>query len=381
MTQQVPITVFLGTKAQLVKMAPILYELDRRHWDYQIIDTGQHAGLISEIQKTFEVRAPDIQLYGDRRPGVSTIWEGCHWMASLASQYLPRARFVKCKLFHGKTGISLVHGDTMSTLLATLIARRGGQKVAHVEAGLRSWRYFDPFPEELVRLCVMRLAHYLFASSAAAQDNLDKMSLLKRTYTLPGNTALDILRRDLQRTPSSIPELPAGYAVATVHRLETIYRRPNLMRVIDILLEAHQQKPLVFVQHAPTLQRLRAYKLDDRLAAAGVIQIPLLDHVSFLHLLRGASMILTDGGSIQEEASYLGVPCLLLRHTVERDEGIGKNVLLSNMNIGTCISFFDQYTAYRRPAMSNSVPSPSAVFVDHLAEIGESLLAETKTLR
>ena len=377
MKQQIPISVFLGTKAQLIKMAPVMLELDRRGWNYQVLDTGQHAGLIPEILQQLEVRPADIQLYGDRQQGVSTLLGGCRWIASLTSRYLPSAPFVRRELFHNTTGISLVHGDTVSTLLATLIAKRGGQKVAHVEAGLRSWRYLDPFPEELVRVCVMRLAHYLFAPSAAAQENLDKMSLSARTYPLPGNTALDTLSRDLQRAPPALPKLPPGYALATVHRLETIYRRRILRRVLDILLAAHRRQPLVFVQHPATMHRLRAYNLESSLAAAGVKQIPLMDHVSFLHLLRGAAFVLTDGGSIQEEASYLGVPCLLLRSAVERGEGLGENVLLSGLNDRTATMFLDQFANYRRPAMLDNAPSPSAVLVDHLAEISQSLLAET----
>jgi len=381
MKQQIPISVFLGTKAQLIKMAPVMLELDRRGWNYQVLDTGQHAGLIPEILQQLEVRPADIQLYGDRQQGVSTLLGGCRWIASLTSRYLPSAPFVRRELFHNTTGISLVHGDTVSTLLATLIAKRGGQKVAHVEAGLRSWRYLDPFPEELVRVCVMHLAHYLFAPSAAAQENLDKMSLSARTYPLPGNTALDTLSRDLQRAPPALPKLPPGYALATVHRLETIYRRRILRRVVDILLAAHRRQPLVFVQHPATMHRLRAYNLESSLAAAGVIQIPLTDHVSFLHLLRGAAFVLTDGGSIQEEASYLGVPCLLLRRAAERGEGLGENVLLSDLNDGTATTFLDQFADYRRPAKLDNVPSPSAVLADHLAEISQSLMAGTEFLR
>ena len=376
MNDQVPISIFLGTKAQLIKMAPVMLELDCRQRKYQILDTGQHAGLIfPEIMDQFEVRPPDIRLVGDGQQGVSTLSAGVRWITTLAARYLPSAKFVRRELFNDATGISLVHGDTASTLMATLIARRGGQKVAHVEAGLRSWKWLDPFPEEIVRVWVMRLAHYLFAPSAAAKENLDKMSLAARTYSLPGNTALDTVARDLQRAPVALPELPPSYALATVHRLETIYRRRNLQRVIDIILAANRRHPIVFVQHPPTMHRLRAYGLENTLTAAGVRQVPLLDHVSFLHLLQGAEFVLTDGGSIQEEASYLGLPCLLLRRTAERDEGLGENVLLSDLHVGKATSFLDQFSSYRRPAQLNNFPSPSAALADHLEQIGRSLLA------
>ncbi|MCH2128183.1 MAG: UDP-N-acetylglucosamine 2-epimerase [Pirellulaceae bacterium] len=379
MNQQVPISVFLGTKAQLIKMAPVIAELDRRDWSYQLLDTGQHAGLIPEIMQQFEIRQPDLRMYGDLQSGVSTLTGGLRWIASLAQRYLPNAAYVRRELFHDQTGICLVHGDTMSTLLATLIARRGGQKVAHVEAGLRSWRWFDPFPEELVRVWVMRLAHYLFAPSEVAQQNLERMALDTRMYRLPGNTAWDTVARDLQRTPTALPKLPEGYAVVTVHRLETIYRRRNLQRVMKIILAANQRRPVVFVQHHPTMHRLRAYGMESALNAAGVQQIPLMDHVSFLHLLKGAAFVLTDGGSIQEEVSYLGVPCLLLRRSAERDEGLGANVLLSKLCVETSSSFLDTFDDHRQPPQlelsSGNAASPSAALVDHLQAIGQSLLA------
>ena len=374
MEHTVPISVFLGTKAQFIKMVPILLELDKRNCRYQIIDTGQHSGLITEIINEFDVRHPDVCLYGHGRQGVTTITGGLKWFLALACKYLPRRKTVRRSLFGDTSGISLVHGDTISTLLATLIAKRAGQKVAHVEAGLRSWQFHDPFPEELVRVIVMRLADYLFAPSTAAFENLVKMSLGNRAYCLPGNTALDTVALDLQRSPKSLPELPPRYGLATVHRLETIYRRSRLKRVVQILLEAHQQEPLMFIQHAPTVRRLRSLGLERIIADAGIQQLPLLDHVSFLHLLKGASFVLTDGGSIQEESSYLGIPCLLLRSTVERHEGLGENTVISSLEANKVQEFLANLSTYRRPEMVGHAQSPSAVIAEHLAHISTDLV-------
>ena len=373
MEHLVPISVFLGTKAQFIKMVPILLELDKRNCKYQIIDTGQHSGLITEIINEFDVRQPDVSLYGQGHQGVSTLIGGIKWILTVASKYLPRRKIVRQSLFGDTSGISLVHGDTVSTLLATLIAKRAGQKVAHVESGLRSWRFHDPFPEELVRVIVMRLADYLFAPSKTALGNLNKMSLADRAYRIPANTVLDAVAMDLRRTPKSLPELPPRYALATVHRLETIYQRRRLKRVVQILLEAHRHEPLVFIQHTPTVKRLRSFGLDRIIDEAGVQQLPLLDHVSFLHLLKGASFVLTDGGSIQEEASYLGIPCLLLRRTVERPEGLGENVVISGLQDNLVQEFLSNPSAYRRPQIVDVLNSPSAAIADHLARISTEI--------
>ena len=373
MTEPVPISVFLGTKAQLIKMAPVMVEFDRRDWHYRILDTGQHTGLIADILREFDVREPDVLLYENQGRGISTLTGGCRWLASLSTRYLPRASYIKRHLFGGTSGISLVHGDTMSTLIATLIAKRGGQKVAHIEAGLRSWKYVDPFPEEIVRVAVMRMADYLFAPSTDAMANLHRMSLSTRAFLLPNNTALDTVAHDLRRSPRALPQLPESYSLATVHRLETIYRKPMMRKIVDILLAAHRRHPLVFVQHPATMHRLHAFDLERVLSAAGVIQIPLLDHVSFLHLLYGASFVLTDGGSVQEEASYLGTPCLVLRRTVERSEGFGENVVLSRMNDRTISDFLQNFSRWRRPSQIDTAFSPSAAIADYLIDIRNTL--------
>ncbi len=359
------ISIFIGTKAQFIKMVPIVREFERRHWPYRLIDTGQHGALVRKIIEEFGVREPDIRLFPSDK-GVSTLTEGLRWILYLTKRYLLNGNATRRAVFGGVRGIGLVHGDTMSTFLSTLIARRAGQDVAHVEAGLRSWNYFHPFPEEIVRIWVMRMSRVLFAPSRTAAANLSRMGLGARTHELSANTSIDVVRHDLSRPAKELPGTPERYSVATIHRLETLYNRKRLNRAVDLIIKAQQQTPVFFVQHPPTAKRLAAAGLTSRLAEAGVILIPLLDHVSFLHLVSKARFIISDGGSIQEEAFYLGVPCLVLRETTERDEGLGENVLLSGFDDTKTERFLENPETYRRKPTLAAQESPSAQIADLL---------------
>jgi UDP-N-acetylglucosamine 2-epimerase len=359
------LTIFTGTKAQFIKMLPVLLELERRGWPYRVIDTGQHAQLAEEVIAQYRIRPPDHSL-AQNDAGAATLGEGLRWVAHLAKQLLRPAARLRQDLFEGQQGVCLVHGDTASTLLSTLIAKRAGQRVAHVEAGLRSFNYLHPFPEELVRVVVMRLADRLFAPNPGAMRNLEKMGLGDRSILLPGNTNRDILALAIERGATPVPDLPETYGVATIHRVESIYNRRSLKQSVEIVLKAHETTPMIWVEHPPTHKRLVAYGLHERLHRANVRLLPLQAHDRFVNLVRGARLLMTDGGSIQEEAYYLGVPCLLLRRATERDEGLGENVVLSRLDPTTVEEFLMNVDRYRRPERFEDADSPSRALVDSL---------------
>lgn len=363
-----PLVVFTGTKAQFIKLVPLVMEFDRRGWSYRVIDTGQHASLVASVTKQYGVRSPDVCLAPGSR-GVATLGQGLRWMTQAAAHLLKSPRRLRRELFGAAPAICLVHGDTVSTLLATLIAKRAGQRVAHVEAGLRSFNYLHPFPEELVRVLVTRLADYLFVPNAAAWENLGRLGLQAKSVLLPANTGLDTLALALSQDSAPLPALPEPFGLATIHRLETIYSRTALTRVVEFVLEAHRRVSMVWVEHPPTARRLAAAGLDRRLSEAGVTRLPLQPHGVFARLARKAAFLMTDGGSVQEEAYYLGTPCLLLRRATERPEGLGENVVLSEMSAGRVSDFLDRYPRLRRSDRLSSGQSPSATIADALARL------------
>ena len=351
--------VFLGTKAQYIKTAPVLHELDRRGVAYRLIDSGQHAQLTRGLRTELGIRDPDVSLGGSR--DVESIPQAITWAGGVAARLASRDR-LRRDVFGGESGTCVLHGDTPTTLLSAAMAHRAGLDVAHLEAGLRSHSLRHPFPEELIRLMVMRRAELLFAPDAHAVRNLTEMRVRGRVIPVSANTITESLRAALggELAPSS-----SGAVVVTVHRVENLHRsRPldELMRVIPRIAKEH---PVEFVTHGPTRQVLAKRGFESQLVDAGVRLVPLLAHTSFVERLRDAPFVITDGGSIQEECALLGVPTLLWRARTEREDGLGDNVVLSNYDSRIVDEFIAQPQRWRRPPVSADA-RPSAEIVEAL---------------
>jgi UDP-N-acetylglucosamine 2-epimerase len=344
------IHVFLGTKAQYIKTAPLLRLLDERGVEYRLIDSGQHARLTTGMRTELGVRTPDVVLGGS--DDVATISRALGWSATIAAR-LWSGRRIRREIFGGTGGVCVVHGDTPSTLLAALLARRAGIPVAHLEAGLRSHSVTHPFPEEAIRLAVMRLSDLLFAPDDTALANLAAMRVKGRVVALTGNTVVEALQHSLHlREPSH------GPAVVTMHRVENLTSRRRVDRLVATLEQLAAAMPVRFVLHAPTEEALVRTGMRRRLADAGVQMSGLLPHAQFAQLLAAAPLVITDGGSIQEECALLGVPTLLWRDRTERPDGVGANVVLSHYDPATVSAFLDHAERHRhKPADLDDRPS------------------------
>lgn len=353
------IHVFIGTKAQYIKTAPLLRLMDERGVGYRLVDSGQHAELTERLREELDVRAPDAVFGGDR--DVTSIPEAVAWAAKLASRLPLSRRTLRREFFDGRGGVCVVHGDTPTTLLSLLVGRRAGLQVAHLEAGLRSGSLLHPFPEELIRIVVMRFADVLFAPSPEARRNLEEMQPRGAIVELPANTTLEAVRH-------AVGDLDAsgdGPALVTTHRVENLARPSRLRRLVGYVEDVARREPVQFVAHGPTLRALESSELDDRLEETGVEVVRLLPHDEFVTRLARARFVITDGGSIQEECYYLGVPTLLWRKRTERPEGIGENVVISGYDDQTVRRFLADPQQYRRSPMEVD-SEPSRLILDHL---------------
>jgi UDP-N-acetylglucosamine 2-epimerase (non-hydrolysing) len=352
------IHVFLGTKAQYIKTAPLLRLLDERGIAYRLIDSGQHAALSVGLREELGVRAPDHLLAAGR--DITSIPQAAVWAAKLAAQLLDGRR-LRREVFGGQGGVCVVHGDTPSTLLSALMAKRAGLEVAHLEAGLRSGHLFHPFPEELIRVVVMRTADLLFAPDDEAVANLRRMRVRGEVVPLPGNTVTEALAHDLD----DAAEPGSGPVVVTMHRVENLNRRERVEQFVEAVESIAADRPVRFVLHGPTTETLRRRGLDRRLRAAGVDLVPLAPHREFVAMLHAAPFVVTDGGSIQEECALLGVPTLLWRAATERPDGVDANVVVSAYDRARIAHFFDHPDAWRREPLERGA-RPSEVALDHL---------------
>jgi len=351
------IHIIIGTRAQFIKMVPVMALLRDEGTPYSLIHTGQHRATIDDILDEFSLRRPDVLLSEGRDvvspPGMFS------WSLGILSRGIAGRRTI----FRGdRGGVVLVHGDTASTILGALLGRAAGMHVAHVESGLRSFNLRHPFPEELTRVLAIRLSHTLFCPGPWALGNV---AGLKKTAIDTGvNTMADTValarRADLRR--DHLPDGP--FALASLHRYENIFHRDRLRDLVGHLGRIAEKCRLLFILHPSTEARLRRCGLLEVLSRQGNIELrPRYSYLDFFPLLRSAEFVVTDGGSIQEESSYLGIPCLLMRKASERPEGLGHNAVLSRYDPALIEDFAVNYRRYRKPPPDGD-GGPSRIIVE-----------------
>jgi UDP-N-acetylglucosamine 2-epimerase (non-hydrolysing) len=297
-----------------MKVAPVLGAL--KHYSnikQSLIHTGQHydTNMSDVFFQQLEIPAPDVNL------GVGS---GSHayQTAEIMTRLEPIVR-------ERKPDMVLVYGDVNSTVAAALVCSKLLIQVGHVEAGLRSRD--RTMPEEINRLVTDQLADLLFTPSADGDENLEREGIPKRKIHLVGNVMIDSLVRLL---PAAIAKkldgLPDRYILVTLHRPANVDDDRTLKGILECLLELNSQLKVVFPVHPRTRQRIAEFGFD---ASQLDLREP-LPYIEFLALQRRATAVVTDSGGIQEETTYLRVPCLTLRDNTERPVTVtmGTNTLV-----------------------------------------------------
>jgi UDP-N-acetylglucosamine 2-epimerase (non-hydrolysing) len=317
-----PLLVLVGTKAQFIKTAPILLELERRAIPYRLVYTGQHSETFDTLEAAFGTRPADDNLVpgaeADSAQGLVG-WALRFWWAV--------ARRLRSGEWKGAPW-GLVHGDTASTLLSAMALRLAGVRVAHVEAGLRSPSLLSPFPEEIIRRLVSRIAVLHLAPDAGAVANL--RGVAGRVVDTGGNTLRDSLLLALRRPGARSAEAGAGaYALVSLHRSENLGSASTFSFLMEEVVATAQVLPVKFVLHPVTRRKLKRTGWMARLSATpGVTLLERSDYMAFVQLMLGARFLMTDGGSNQEEAAMLGLPTLLMRSATERPDGLDSGVVV-----------------------------------------------------
>ncbi len=354
------IHIVLGTKAQLIKMAPIMKKLNLRGIEYNYISTGQHKETIDDILTNFEIKKPDSQLYDGK--DITSIFSMLIWSAKILwISFFKRKEIFK----NDRDGIILVHGDTLSTVLGALMGKFTGLKVGHVESGLRSFNILQPFPEEMFRKITFRLSDVMFCPGDWAVNNLKKYKGIKI------NTEINTLYDSLSFAGPSIDkirdiEIPSEiFAIVTLHRFENVKNKEILEKITGLLEIISQKINLIFILHQLTEKKLIRYGLMDRLKSNPKIEMrKRYDYFRFIKLITYSEFVISDGGSNQEECSYLGKPVLLFRNVTERNEGIGSNAVLSKFDRNIILEFVANYSQ-RKLSRMTAVKSPSATILDY----------------
>ncbi len=265
----------------------------------------------------------------------------------------------------------IVHGDTVSSLMGSFVAVVSGLKLVHIESGLRSFNFFEPFPEEICRYIISRLADIHFCPNAWSVNNLqginrDKVNTFENTlieifWSAIKTKAKDPFVRQIQKQNKR-------YFVMVIHRQEhVLFKQEQTKEMIKFILAAAPKKLMcLFLIHDISTNFVHSLSyLIPQEVANNIIKVKRLPYFEFMHLLQGSEFLITDGGSNQEEMYYMGKPCLLLRARTERTEGLNKNVVLSENKKRTIIHFMKNYKDYiYAPIKIRKVPSK--IIVDYL---------------
>jgi UDP-N-acetylglucosamine 2-epimerase (non-hydrolysing) len=311
MTKPVKVMSVAGARPNFMKIAPLAHAISRRKdVRHVLVHTGQHYddNMSAAFFRDLGVPEPDVNL------GVGS--------ASHAAQTARVMEAFEPVLLEVKPDWAVVVGDVNSTMAATLVAAKLGFKTAHVEAGLRS---FDrSMPEEINRLVTDALADLLLTHSPEADENLLREGVSPEKIARVGNIMIDSLVLNLERAKDcdacgGIGARPGEYAYVTLHRPANVDDPGSLERIVDELCGLSERLAVVFPAHPRTRARLSDNHLLSRLESAeGVMLIEPVGYHESIGLAMNARFVLTDSGGLQEETTYLGVPCLTLRPNTER---------------------------------------------------------------
>lgn len=310
----------IGTRPEAIKIAPILHRLRRSPdaAEVKVCVTGQHRELVDQALSLFDIQ-PDYDL---------AVMQHGQSLADLSARLLTALDPVVAK---ERPDWILVQGDTSTTAMAALVAVYHRVRVAHVEAGLRTGHKLQPFPEEMNRAVVDRLADLHFAPTETARQNLLREGIDPSTIRVTGNPVVDAVRwAAAMPTPAEVTARTAATSARVV--LVTLHRREHLGPTMegicgalrDLAERYGRDLQIVYPLHLnPHAQAPARRILSD---VPGIALLPPLDYLSLVHLMKRSYLVLTDSGGIQEEAPALGTPVLVLREVTERPEGVTSGV-------------------------------------------------------
>jgi len=315
--KKIKVMIIFGTRPEAIKMAPLICELEKHSETIEsiVVVTAQHREMLDQVLTTFNlVPDYDLNMMKNQQTLIDVTTEGLKGLDDVIKRTLP--------------DMILVHGDTTTTFIASLAAFYNHIPIGHVEAGLRTYHKYAPYPEEINRQLTSILADLHFAPTVAAADHLRQEGKQDHIY-VTGNTVIDALSFTIQEDYTHPVLQNIGderFLLLTAHRRENLgepLRR--IFQAIHQLLDRHDDLHVIYPVHLnPQVSELAHEMLGDH---PRIHLINPLDVVDFHNLAKKAYLILTDSGGVQEEAPSFGVPVLVLREKTERPEGVEAGVL------------------------------------------------------
>ncbi|OZI13424.1 UDP-N-acetylglucosamine 2-epimerase (non-hydrolyzing) [Bacillaceae bacterium SAS-127] len=318
MNRPIKVMTIFGTRPEAIKMAPLVLELQKHpdRFESIVTVTAQHRQMLDQVLEIFNVQPDyDLNIMKDRQTLIDVTTRGLEGLDRVMKEVKP--------------DIVLVHGDTTTTFIASLAAFYNQIAVGHVEAGLRTWNKYSPFPEEMNRQLTGVIADLHFSPTDQAERNLLNEDKKEEAIFVTGNTAIDALKTTVKEEYSHEVLDRIGndrLVLMTAHRRENLGQpMRNMFSAIKRLVQENSDIQVVYPVHLNPAVREIADEIlgnDPRIHL-----IEPLDVIDFHNFASRAHLILTDSGGVQEEAPSLGVPVLVLRDTTERPEGIEAGTL------------------------------------------------------
>ena len=306
-----------GTRPEAIKMCPLVNELKtRKQLETVVCVTGQHRQMLDQVLEAFQVE-PDYDL---------SIMKDRQTLFDVTTNILNKIKEV---LEKEKPNVVLVHGDTSTTFVTALACFYLQIPVGHIEAGLRTYNIYSPYPEEFNRQAVSIISQFNFAPTELSKNNLLKEGKKEETIFVTGNTAIDALKTTV-REDYTHPDLEwasdSRLIMITAHRRENLGEpMKHMFRAIRRVMDEHPDVKAIYPIHMnPVVREIADSILGDDERIRIIEPLEVLDFHNFLNR---SYMILTDSGGIQEEAPSLGKPVLVMRDTTERPEGIAAGTL------------------------------------------------------
>jgi UDP-N-acetylglucosamine 2-epimerase (non-hydrolysing) len=347
-----------AARPNFMKVAPLYHALQATDWANPVlVHTGQHYdhNMSDAILQDLRVPKPDFHLgvgsgsHAEQTGGVMMAYE-------------------KICMEHRPDWIVVV-GDVNSTAACAMVGTKLWIPVIHLEAGLRSRD--RRMPEEINRLVTDAIADVLWTPSADADENLIGEGVAEERIDRIGNIMIDsfeMLRENIEQagTAASLGLEPGNYALVTLHRPSNVDAVESLRPIVDALLDASNELPVVFVAHPRTSNGLEKFSMKDELSnAANVTLLEPVPYVRFMSLVTSARVVITDSGGLQEETTYLGIPCLTLRENTERPitVSLGTNELIDAHSLATHLQTVldGQWKKGRRPELWDGHTADRAV--------------------
>lgn len=368
------LVIFYGTSAELIKLIGVVKGADRK--DQFLICTAQQRQQLDQFHKQSDIH-PDLYLaHGWRGNDVLNMRQMLGFMIKvhlnfIKNYYKIRKTFRTYDKKNQTRSTAIVHGDTLTTVVGSYFGRLLGLPVSHIEAGLRSGKVFHPFPEEIDRRIVSRIARIHFAPNEAAIENLKRENTKGDIVNTKYNTSKDALSIADTFNSKVIAKLnlPNRFGLVSIHRTELLERKKELEEFLSVINKsAKVEQPLVFLDHSTTKEKIKAVGFNHYLEKPGIYRIPKLAYMDFIQVVKKADYILTDSGGLQEDAYFLGVPTIIHRLATERNEGLGQNVELSYLKKELLEDFINRQKNDTKITRLTDTTSPSAIVIEYLKE-------------